>query len=230
MSGFLYNLLIVLAWAMVLLIVTLVAYKILIDWQIKQILQNGRQREDCAYRLLALRFGTSSLLRHILLPIQPVAGSQYCDFDLLMVGRGGILVITLKGQTGFIENPMRGDWRAFTRTQTQQFANPFELNALRVAAVRNILAEEQFTNVPVHSIVAFMRPVKFKNRFSQVVTAEQLIPSVVNLNKNRFLTGEEIRNVTRLLRKYARKRPPRNPAAPAPSPSVPQRMPGSAHR
>jgi len=130
-------------------------------------------------------------------------GDRTVETDIIFVCKGGICVIEVKGIKGFIENPIKGDWNQFYNNNVFMFQNPFEQNVSHIKAVKNILIREELPNIPVHNIVVFTdKRVKFKFREDMLLKADKLLPFLHDLNKNRFVSRQEITNVVKIIRKY----------------------------
>lgn len=207
-----------------LVLLTIVALKMrstLIAKHVIRSARSGSESSELTWRLLCACVPRNSLLRHVRVPMvtapqlrvasrgggdfyAPMPQQhhrRYCGVDFIVVGRGGITVIAASGMRGYIENPMRGDWRQFLRGEARQFSNPFEQCAIRQRAIRAALRREGMSNVPIQSLLVFTDPdVRFKNRFSIVISPERLAPVVTDINRNHFLASAEIKSAVRILR------------------------------
>lgn len=128
------------------------------------------------------------ILENIYLPSGKQDGKIY-RIPLMLVGRAGIVLVEEKRMSGFIENPMRGDWRQFHGERIVQFQNPIEINLFHGQALRKRLASHGYPIPPVRGVIVFSEgDVRFKNRFRQVVTAESSAGYIRELMKENVIS------------------------------------------
>lgn len=177
-----------------------------------KMIAHAKRSEGLVYELLKINFGSNCLFRNVYLPYNIAKNSQRpsptAEIDLIIVMRGGVAIIEVKGMKGYINNPFRGEWHQLYRDHSLAFQNPFEQNEKHVNVVKNIMRQEQIFSVPIHNVVVFTeRDVKFKYREEQLLTAETLIPYMKDLNKNRFMSRSEIKHTLKAIEKYRRRGP-----------------------
>jgi Nuclease-related domain. len=166
----------------------------------KKILKYGRQSEDFIYNLLRTRYSGNNIIRNAYYRIN---NGGTTEVDIILVASNGIQVIEVKGMKGYIENPFKGDWCQMYRNKVLMFQNPFEQNVPHITAIQKIIRKEQISNVPIRNIVVFTDPtVKFEFKEEMLLTSNKLLPFLADLNRNKFLKRKEIRNITRVLKKY----------------------------
>jgi hypothetical protein len=113
--------------------------------------------------------------------------------DLVLVDNGGVFIIRIKNFPGKIDNSNRATWTVENSKGVGEFPNPFEQNRYALSAVDSILKREKLYNVPKHNVVVFsQKRTVFKIRSEKLVTADNLIETLNDINKNRFLTGKEV--------------------------------------
>ena len=197
-----------------LITVGIIAFVALILWVIwviysritaKNIFNNSRGKKSFAFNYLSVRFGRNRTLRDVKLPIRnPAAknGVSLVDIGLIFLNRGGIFVIKVVPGSGYIDNANGDVWTRTFNDKFYQFSDPFAQNLIGVKAVKALLRSEHIDNIPIHNIVLFTgRKVKFARRLNGLITADELTPFMIDLNKDRFLNGKEIRNTVKLLKK-----------------------------
>ena len=103
---------------LVLLILVLLFFMVLFGRRMLCALRERRLllsgRGGCGYlrELYLTAFGKQCrVLRDIYLHRDGGAGGSLCLVPMVVVCRGGIFTVEEKHMDGFIENPMRGDWR-----------------------------------------------------------------------------------------------------------------------
>ena len=101
---------------------------------------------------------------------------------------------------GFIEDPMRGDWRQFNGNRIVQFNNPIELNSKRTRALDRVIRGRGF-KVPIKGIVVFTyEDVRFKNRLKRVFSAESSIKYIHAFMNNKCLTDSQVKSLCAFIR------------------------------
>ncbi len=157
---------------------------------IAKLLASNERNSDFIYRLLRTSFPASKILRQAVLPLD---GGQRAMADIILVDSGGVFVIRIKGFPGRIDNSNRSVWTVENSKGIGEFPNPFEQNRYALSAIDGILKRESLYNVPKHNVVVFSnKRVAFRIRSEKLTTAETLIETINDLNRNRFLTGKEI--------------------------------------
>ena len=156
----------------------------------EKLLSSNERNGDFIYRLLRTTFPASKILRQAVLPLD---NGQRAMADLVLVDSGGVFIIRVKGFPGKIDNSNRATWTVENSMGVGEFPNPFEQNRYALSAVDSILKREKLYNVPKHNIVVFsQRRTVFKIRSEKLVTADNLLETLNDVNKNRFLTGKEV--------------------------------------
>ena len=157
---------------------------------IAKLLSSNERGPDFIYRLLRTTFPASKILRQAVLPLD---GGQRAMADIILVDSGGVFVIRIKGFPGRIDNSNRSVWTVENSKGIGEFPNPFEQNRYALSAIDGILKRESLYNVPKHNVVVFSnKRVAFRIRSEKLTTAETLIETINDLNRNRFLTGKEV--------------------------------------
>ncbi len=157
---------------------------------IAKLLSSNERGPDFIYRLLRTTFPASKILRQAVLPLD---GGQRAMADIILVDSGGVFVIRIKGFPGRIDNSNRSVWTVENSKGIGEFPNPFEQNRYALSAIDGILKRENLYNVPKHNVVVFSnKRVAFRIRSEKLTTAETLIETINDLNRNRFLTGKEV--------------------------------------
>ena len=132
-------------------------------------------------------------------------GSGLCLVPMIVVCRGGVFTVEEKHMDGFIENPMRGDWRQFNGDRIIQFQNPCERNAVHIAAVRRLLDAHGVKYGSAKGIVVFTgRDYCFKNNFAQVLSAEGSLDYLGSEMHGRVITAEQVDRICRVLKQQNR--------------------------
>ena len=81
------------------------------------------------------------------------------------------------------------------------FDDPVVKNTQKVKEVKWFLRNEGVENVPVHSVVVFTgKRIRFSKHIRGLITADELASYLVDLNKDRFLSHKEIREVVKLIK------------------------------
>jgi len=179
-------------------------------WAETRALLNARPRKSSLpLRLLLANFPSANVMNRVILPVTDAPGSPCFSADLLMIHRGGVLMITVRDLRGNVDNPYRGDWRQFAGQKVLQMKNPVETGAVCCRAMNNLLQREQVSNIPIRHLLVYLDPrTRFKIRMEQVLPADKLVPAVKDMRREKFLSAREIRRVRAILQK--KRRPPTN--------------------
>ena len=168
----------------------------------RRLLLSGRG--GCGYlrELYLTAFGKQCrVLRDIYLHRDGGAGGSLCLVPMVVVCRGGIFTVEEKHMDGFIENPMRGDWRQFHGDRIVQFQNPCERNAVHIAAIRRLLDARGIKYGSAKGIVVFTgHDYRFKNNFAQVLSAEGSLDYLGGEMRGRIITPEQVDTICRVLK------------------------------
>ena len=173
----------------------------------RRVLRNGKNSNDFIYNLLRTTIPGRYIIRRSTIPLTQRPGdSRFVRTDIITVTRCGICVIMQKRMRGMIDNPAKGDWAVKTPDGGEVlFKNPFELNAYRVRAVEQILKREKIYNVPLQSIIVSTdKGARFRFKYDMLVTPDRLLTLIHDMDKNRFMTGAEMRRAASALKKHSR--------------------------
>jgi len=200
MTGFLITLLILLCTALMLWGAFVVYSRITAD----KVLQNGRQKKSFLFNYLSLRFSRLSVIRDVSLVVKNNAnsgGKYISNIGLVFVNQGGLFIIDSVQGSGFIDINERSQWHRIINDNYYTFDDPIEKNIHKVKEVKWFLRSEGVENVPVHSLVVFTgKRIKFSKKLRGLITVDELAPYLVDLNKDRFLSQKEIRDVVKLIK------------------------------
>ena len=170
----------------------------------RKIMREGRNKKSFAFSYMSTRFSRLNTLRNVKLLINDnnVQGGRYiADLGLVFVNKGGIMIIDTVPGSGFIDITEGGLWNRIINDKYYTFEDPFIRSKRNVRALKSFLRAEGVENIPVHDIVLFSgKRVKFSKNIIGLVTAEELAPFVCDVNKDKFLTTSEIRQVVKLLK------------------------------
>ena len=163
--------------------------RLMTDCAVGRILKYRQGGDRFLSELYSAAFGRRyRIIENIYLPSGKRDGKIYC-IPLMLVGRAGIVLVEEKRMSGFIENPMRGDWRQFHGDRIVQFQNPIESNLCHAQALRKRLSAHGYPAPPVRGVIVFSEgDVRFKNRFRQVVTAEPSVGYIRELMKENVIS------------------------------------------
>ncbi len=174
---------------------------------------SGKRDAKCIYDLLLTRFSKNRIITGAVLPIRAIDGSpSRAPSDIILVEHGGIFVIRVKNESGFVDDPQSGPWTVRNQNGIVPIPNPFDQNIPALRAINLLLKKEGITNIPCHSLVVFTgRRVTFKNMYEELLAASELLDALDDMNRNRFLDNREIKRVTEMINKYRLKRRPNPP-------------------
>lgn len=201
---FLITLSTVTAILLVLVTVAVIAHYLRTRSMAEKLLNRNQRGGDFIYELLRTAFPKGRLFKRVMLPeFLPDGSVRRTPADLVLVERAGVFVIRIKNLSGAVDNPRSGDWTVKNRSGVFAFPNPFEQNMGGIQAVKGILKRENVYNVPLYNIVVFTgRKVSFRNRSEKLLTAEQVLDALRDMNRNKFLSQGEISDAVTAIRKY----------------------------
>ena len=167
----------------------------------KTLLSGERGRDGFLYSLFSSALGRKCcVLRNIYIRYEDSTESGIMCVPLVFIGSGGVLIAEEKHMRGFIEDPMRGDWRQFNGNRIVQFNNPIELNSKRTRALDRVIRGRGF-KVPIKGIVVFTyEDVRFKNRLKRVFSAESSIKYIHAFMNNKCLTDSQVKSLCAFIR------------------------------
>lgn len=154
--------------------------------------------------MLEVLCGGRNVIRNVYFPVSGDYGEKTTKADYIVVNSGGVIILTVKSMNGYIENPMRGDWRRFGNDGTVQFENPFENGNVNVRAVSELLNTDKISDIPVKSVIIFTRSdVKFKNKFSQIFSPARAVSYIENQRRTHVIDKKTEERIICLLNRFA---------------------------
>lgn len=164
-----------------------------------RLLNEAERDSSFVYSLLKTAFPSSHILFHTYLTSE---SGERVPTDMILVDHGGIFVFKIKTFPGMIDNTSRQKWTVSNYKGVGTFDNPFEQNRACIDAVNSIVNNANVYDVPTHNVVVFAaKKVSFKIRSENLVTADKLLSTVKDMNRNRFLSSREISAVLNALKK-----------------------------
>lgn len=168
----------------------------------RRLLLSGRGGTGFLRELYLTAFGRQCrVLRDIYL-YRDGSGSSLCLVPMIVVCRGGIFTVEEKHMNGFIENPMRGDWRQFHGDRIVQFQNPCERNNIHLNAIRRLLDAKRVEYGSAKGIVVFTgSDYSFKNNFAQVLSAEGSLDYLGAEMRAKVISAEQVDRICAALKR-----------------------------
>jgi hypothetical protein len=169
----------------------------------RRLLKRGTRGRDFVYDLLKTSFPAGRLFKNARIPYRLSDGTErLVPCDLILVDRGGVFVIRIRHFSGAIDNTDRQVWTVRNHKGIAEIPNPVEQNRNGTRAVDAMLKQNKILNVPVHNLVVFTgRQVRFRMCTDHVMTAEHLLDTVRDLNRNKFLSQVEMAATVSTLRR-----------------------------
>ncbi len=201
---FLITLSTVTAILLVLVVIAVIIHSLRTRSMAEKLLNNGKRNGDFVYDLLRTYFPKGRIFKRVLLrDFLPDGSVRHVPADIILVERGGVFVIRVKNLSGAIDNPKTGNWTVKNQNGVAEFPNPFEQNSYGVRTVKEILKRENIYNIPLYNIVVFSgRKVAFRNRSEKLLTPDYVIDVLRDMNRNKFLSQNEISSAVAAIRKY----------------------------
>lgn len=180
--------------------------RIKITSEYKKIISENVSCDKKTDAILKLSFPAKNILNNVELPLTfRTENNRYVHCEHLLVGHGGVSVISSYDITGTVDDPLDGNWINYTLDgQTVEIDNLIKINQDRMHGVENVLKHAEISGVPVHNIIVIAsKNTKFRYRREEILRVGQLLSKISDLNKNRFLSGSEIRKTVNVLNKFA---------------------------
>ncbi|NLZ35948.1 MAG: NERD domain-containing protein [Clostridiales bacterium] len=182
-----------------------IALKVKSSLDYDKVMKTAKRDRRFLGKLLSTQFAKGKYMLNVILPYGP-DGKDSGPVDAVVVTKGGIAIITAKYFSGRVVNPYRGDWTVTNAGNTWLFPNLFEKNADFIEAVKTVMRREKLYNIPIHNIVMFgSRNVKFSSKESTLLTPEQLMQYLHDINNDKFLKSSQQKEVMRAFAKYRRR-------------------------
>ena len=194
-------------WILIALAAVLTILRILAALRIRRILHENRRGNRVPLLVreaLPRRFSIS----HAVLPLRPTdPNTRYIKADLILVSRGGIHVLQSIHRGGSIQAPREGEWTAMGRNkEPESFPSPIRGGYAAKECIGRILTQEQISNVPITvHLVTTAKRVRLSVDYEEVIPIRDLVPTLKNLDKSRFLSSAELRLCRAALTKHVRR-------------------------
>ncbi len=201
---FMIGLSIVTAVLLVLVVIAVLIHYFRTRAMAEKLLRAGKRDENFIYNLLKTSFPSGRILKQVSLPYrQPDGTAKRVPCDLLLVDQGGVFVIRVKNMSGAVDNANNQVWTVRNANGIIEMRNPFEQNQHCLKAVEDILKSEKVYNVPLYNLIVFSgKKVVFRNRSEKLLTAERLIETIRDMNRNKFLNAGEMADTIAAIRRY----------------------------
>ncbi|MBQ0102441.1 MAG: NERD domain-containing protein [Firmicutes bacterium] len=194
----------------------LIAWRINTKKKITALFAKKNRSESFVPSLIKAQMLRPVLIRNAVLP-EPVGNGSFvnANADLIYISHGGIAVMSLIGIPGAVDNSGTGDWTIQNNTGVTTIPNPLEANAHAVNAILQILKENSVFNVPIYNFAVFYgKKTVFRVKSNKLLTAKTLLPSLKDINRDKFLSNQDISDAYEAIGSYRVKTPKINPAAP----------------
>ena len=170
----------------------------------EKLLKNGKRDGNFVYNLLKTSFPSGRLFKQVALPyFMPDGTAKRVSCDLLLVDRGGVFMIRVKNMSGAVDNADKQVWTVKNQNGITEIHNPFEQNRYGLKALETILKREGVYNVPLYNLVVFSgKKVVFRVRSEKLLTAERLIETIRDMNRNKFLSAGEMAATVSAIHRY----------------------------
>ncbi|WP_318001902.1 NERD domain-containing protein [Faecalibacillus intestinalis] len=124
------------------------------------------------------------------------------QIDHAVISLYGIFSIETKNYKGQIYgNTYSKQWTQNIYGKKYCFMNPIRQNYAHVKSIESFLCKYGYDNIPVYSIIAFPggATLKLKIKDENVVKWAEVVKTIKKLSKEKYLTKNEIRNISKLL-------------------------------
>lgn len=206
MGKYLLPALIIIAVCGVALLVFSFLRRLKITSEYKRILGENISCDQKTDAILKLSFPKKNIISNVSLPLTfRNENNRYANIEHILVGHGGVAVISSYDLHGSIDNPLEENWICYEKDGSPiEIENPLRINQGRMHGVETVLKHVGISGVPIHSVIVIpSKNTKFRYRREEILRAGQLLGKMSDLNKNKFLSGSEIRQTVNALNKFA---------------------------
>lgn len=119
--------------------------------------------------------------------------------DIVFIGKCGVVLITLITNKGEFDNPKTGKWRYRYKNSSGEIVvedkiNPFDATIPQIRVVSELLKNEKVYNNCIKRIVVYTQSkIRFTYDYKEIVSIDDLLPTLAEYNKKSILTSAEIR-------------------------------------
>ena len=128
---------------------------------------------------------------------------------MIYVGKCGVILITLITDKGEFDNPKTGNWRYRYKTsggdiQIQEKINPFDATIPQIRIISDLLKNEKVYHNCVKRLVVYTQnKIRFTYEYKEIISVDDLIPTIEKYNKKAVLTNAEIRLAYDAIKAYS---------------------------
>ncbi len=199
--------------ALIIIVVCLIAWfafsffrRVKITSEYKKILGEDISCDKKTDAILKLAFPKKNIISNVNLPLTfRTENNHYVYCEHILVGNGGVSVISSYDITGSVDDPVEENWINYTEDgQTIEMDNLIKTNQNRMHGVETVLKHSEISGIPLHNIIVISsKSTKFRYRREEILRAGQLLGKLSDLNKNRFLSGAEVKKTINAINKFA---------------------------
>lgn len=182
--------------------------------EVDELYASHKRNKVFILRVLDAAFGKNKVIKAARIPVKTSGGfAEPAVSDALMVTRAGIIVISIIGQSGKLDNPQSGLWRLLDRNgQIITLENPFQKNQYMIEVLKKLLRKDGFHNITFHSlaVIANSDGVLPKYTYRDMLSDKNILEEIKNIMIEKQLSFTEIQDVQATIRKnlIRKKAPP----------------------
>jgi len=195
-------------------VITMLVLSIRRKKAVKALLSSGTVNKKTLKKLLYAAFPAKRIITNTVIPsldeVDPENEEYYSEdraryyiIDAILITRGGIIAFFPQDtQIGNISNPQTGPWTVSISGKTTPIKNPLVSEKNVIASLNAVIRKYHISNIPLHDVIVFpgmSDNIKFKYHEDNIHTLDTLIPHLRDINKERFMSGSEIRQVVNCL-------------------------------
>lgn len=205
----------VLTILIVLTAIALVGFVAYITWsaynrqkKTEELFAKKNRDEKFVPALIKANFPNAKIIRRAELQVPDDKGGFLpANADLMLVETCGIVVMSLCGESGAVDNNEDGPWIVTNKNGSFNLSNPIEANKPALQALTSLLNDEAIFNVPIYNVAVFYgKKVVYRNRSTRALTAKSLLSTLKDLNREKFLDKTEISDTYDAIRRHLPKR------------------------
>lgn len=176
----------------------------------RSVLRGSLCKIDLIFDMLCDKFTKDYVLKNaVLIDFSDTVGVKKTTCDIVYIGSGGVLLITVISDGGLFNNPEEGDWSHTYSTdgepQTDIYVNPFQITNSFKTVIDKLLEHENISPSVVGTLVVHTNEnANFAHDLPNLISIDNLMKYIKEFNKNGRLRFSKQKNVAEIIYKYSK--------------------------
>jgi len=176
----------------------------------RSILRGSLCKIDLIFDMLCDKFTRDYALKNaVLVDFSDTVGIKKTTCDIVYIGSGGVLLISVISDGGLYNNPITGDWsHTYTQNgepQTDIYINPFDVQNSFKKVVEKLLEHEGIHPEVIQTLVVYTNEnAKFSLQIPNLIYIEDLYKYIKKFNRKRALRQKKQQTAAEIIHKYSK--------------------------